>query len=263
MFGFHIGLSGMDLTEKDTAIEVEDLTFSYNNHDPVLKGLSFSVKTGEKVGLVGPNGCGKTTLFLCLMGFLRPLSGHIRIFGREMIKEGDFKWARRRVGLLFQDPDDQLFCPTVLEDVAFGPLNLGFKPKDAIQIAKDTLKALKLEGFENRVTYKLSGGEKKLISLATVLSMQPKVLLLDEPTNGLDEETYFRIIEIFNNLDLTCVFISHDMDFLANTTQKIFMMKNGKILSEDAKIPHYHMHAHELGRVHHVHRRLMINDGKE
>jgi len=178
------------MSQKDTAIEVFDLTFSYKNAYPVLDALSISVKQGEKVGLVGPNGCGKTTFFLCLMGFLKFSSGQIRIFGREMAKEEDFKWARERVGLLFQDPDDQLFCPTVLEDVAFGPLNLGYKPKEAIQIAKETLKTLGLEGFEDRVTYKLSGGEKKLISLATVLSMQPKVLLLDEPTNGLDEETY-------------------------------------------------------------------------
>ncbi|MFN3535066.1 MAG: energy-coupling factor ABC transporter ATP-binding protein, partial [Desulfatiglandales bacterium] len=220
-------------------------------------GVELSVGSGERIGLIGPNGSGKTTLFLCIMGLLKPSSGKISLFGKEMRSERDFRWARRRIGLLFQDPDDQLFCPTVLEDVAFGPLNLGKSPKEAEEIARKTLSFLGLEGLEDRLTYRLSGGEKKLVSMATVLSMEPELLLLDEPTNGLDEETYERIVEILNGLNLTCVFISHDVDFLLNTTHKIYMMQKGRILRDGEMVAHPHVHVHRLGSIHHTHWRLL------
>lgn len=249
-------VSGLDRA----IVQLKDLWFSYGNAHPVLTGTHLEVQRGEKIGLVGPNGSGKTTLFLCMMGFLRPLSGRIVLFGREMRSEKDFKWARRKIGLLFQDPDDQLFCPTVLEEVAFGPLNLGKSPDEAVEIAKRTLSFLGLEGFEERITYKLSGGEKKLVSLATVLSMEPELLLLDEPTNGLDEETYSRIVEILNSLNITSIFISHDVDFLCSTTQKIYLMKKGKILTDGELVPHHHMHVHRLGSIHHTHWRLVCEE---
>uniref|UniRef100_A0A7V4LCW0 ATP-binding cassette domain-containing protein n=1 Tax=Desulfobacca acetoxidans TaxID=60893 RepID=A0A7V4LCW0_9BACT len=125
--------------------------------------------------------------------------------------------VRRQVGLLFQNPDDQLFCPTVLEDVAFGPLNLGKSRQEAVAIARETMAQLGLEGFEERVTYKLSGGEKKLVALATVLAMQPRLLLLDEPTTGLDEATKHRLIHLLQGLKISYMIVSHETDFLNHT----------------------------------------------
>jgi cobalt/nickel transport system ATP-binding protein len=151
---------------------------------------------------------------------LRPQAGRIVIFGQEVKKEKDFVDVRQKVGLLFQNADDQLFCPTVLEDVAFGPLNQGKPPTEAIRIARETIERLGLKGFEDRVTYKLSGGEKKLVSLATVLAMQPRLLLLDEPTAGLDEKTKERLIHILRNLEITLMVVSHENHFLENTVRE-------------------------------------------
>jgi cobalt/nickel transport system ATP-binding protein len=161
--------------------------------------------------------------------------------------------VRQNIGLLFQDPDDQLFSPTVLEDVAFGPLNQGKSTSEAKFIAKETLRSLGLSGVEDRVTYKLSGGEKRLVSLATVLAMKPKALLLDEPTTGLDSETTNRLINILNQLDLAYVFISHDMDFIVQTTDSVCGLLNGRIVPEEEIAPHTHIHAHGFGRLPHSH----------
>jgi len=150
-------------------------------------------------------------------------------FGKMMHEEADFREGRERIGPLFQDPNDQLFCPTVAEDVAFGPLNLGKRPEGAREIVRETLETLGLAGFEDRVTYKLSGGEKKLISLATVLAMKPEVLLLDEPTSGLDEEATERIIQVLNRSSTSYMIISQDKGLLAKTTRCIYKMVNGKL----------------------------------
>jgi cobalt/nickel transport system ATP-binding protein len=240
--------------ERDSLIiNLEDISFSYSGDKPVLDHLSFQLRRGDRIGLVGPNGSGKTTLFHIVMGLLRPSSGRIELFGKPANEEKDFTAARRRIGLLFQDADDQLFCPTVLEDVAFGPLNLGKSPQEARDIALKTLARLDLSGFENRITYKLSGGEKRLVSLATVLAMDPEVLLLDEPTNGLDEDTERRITDILKALNLPCIFISHNLDFLFNTTDKIYPIANGKIFLDGALAPHPHIHTHRFGRLPHNH----------
>jgi len=188
------------------------------------------------------------------MGLLRPSSGRVELFGKPANEEKDFRAARRRIGLLFQDADDQLFSPTVLEDVAFGPLNLGKSPEEARDTALKTLARLDLSGFENRITYKLSGGEKGLVSLATVLAMDPEVLLLDEPTNGLDEDTEEKITDILKGLNLSCIFISHNLDFLSKCTDRMYAMSNGKISFDEALVPHPHIHAHEFGRLPHEHK---------
>jgi cobalt/nickel transport system ATP-binding protein len=202
-------------------IELRNVTFSYPGAPfPVFQDFNYQVLPGKNVGLVGPNGSGKTTLLHLMMGLLRPQTGSITIFGDEVKTEKDFMAVRQKVGLLFQNPDDQLFCPTVLEDVAFGPLNQGKAPAAAIEIARATMARLGLAGFEDRVTYKLSGGEKKLVSLATVLAMAPRLLLLDEPTSGLDEPTKDRLIHILNDLDVACLIVSHENDFLEHTVKE-------------------------------------------
>ena len=170
-------------------INLSDISFAYSGNATVLDKLNLQLYSGERLGLIGPNGSGKTTLFHIIMGLLKPSSGIIEIFGKQVSEEKDFRSVRERIGLLFQDADDQLFSPTVLEDVAFGPLNLGKSQDEARDIAHRTLDVLGLSGFEDRITYKLSGGEKKLVSLATVLAMEPEILLLDEPSNGPVFET--------------------------------------------------------------------------
>ncbi len=140
-------------------IKLEGISFSYPENGQVLKDLSFRLHEKERVGLIGPNGSGKTTLFHIIMGLLRPSSGEIEIFGKQVKEEKDFWPIRQKIGLLFQDADDQLFSATVLEDVAFGPLNQGKSVREAKDAAKETLNSLGLSGFEDRITYKLSGGE--------------------------------------------------------------------------------------------------------
>jgi cobalt/nickel transport system ATP-binding protein len=234
-------------------INLERVTFSYPGRPPVLNDLNFSFWAGERIGIIAPNGSGKTTLFHLIMGLAKPFGGKVTIFGRARREERDFAEVRRRIGFLFQDPDDQLFSPTVLEDVAFGPLNLGKTKAEAAAVARRTLSFLGLNGFEDRITFKLSGGEKRLVSLAAVLSMEPEVLLLDEPVNGLDTRTRLRLIEILRGLELSYILISHELDFLAATTNVIYTMENGQIrLDRDLQV-HQHIHAHPLGASPHEH----------
>lgn len=203
--------------------------------------------------MLAPNGSGKTTLFHIIMGLLKPDAGAIEIFGKSMKSEKDFEGIRPRIGLLFQDADDQLFSPTVLEDVAFGPLNLGKTKEEAIEISLKTLRFLGLENFEDRITFKLSGGEKRLVSLATVLAMEPEILLLDEPTTGLDMKTRSTLMSILQNLDMSYILISHEFDFLEPTTEKIYTIDNRKIIVDEEFHIHQHEHAHRLGAHPHKH----------
>jgi cobalt/nickel transport system ATP-binding protein len=234
-------------------ISLTDLSFSYSEGTRVIDRLNFDLHEGDRIGLVGPNGSGKTTLFHLIMGIQKPSSGRIELFGKPVEGERDFRSVRKRVGLLFQDADDQLFSPTVLEDVAFGPLNLGKSPVEAKETALATLAMLGLTGFENRITYRLSGGEKRLVSLATVLAMEPEVLLLDEPTNGLDDATEEKITEVLKELRLTFVIISHNMELLFSTTDRIYTIAEGKIFTDEELVPHYHLHTHKSGKLPHEH----------
>lgn len=213
-------------------IDLKEVSFAYDHGRPVLDRLNFSFFPGQRAGLVGPNGSGKTTLFHVIMGLLSPTSGRVLVLGRERRREADFREVREHIGFLFQDPDDQLFCPTVAEDVAFGPLNLGRTHDEARALVKETLASLGLAGFEDRVTYKLSGGEKRLVSLATVLAMKPGLLLLDEPTSGLDQEAADRIAGILVESDLPYLIVSHDRDFLSRTTTRLFRMDEGRLAEE-------------------------------
>lgn len=241
------------MENNDLIIHLKDVDFSYPGGTQVLDKLNLKLYRGNRFGLMGPNGSGKTTLFHIIMGLLKPDSGRIEIYNQPVKKENDFRRVRRKIGLLFQDADDQLFSPTVLEDVAFGPLNLGKSQEEAMEIAQKTLKFLGLNGFEDRITYKLSGGEKKLISLATVLAMEPEVLLLDEPTSGLDDKTKAILKDILSGLDLSYIFISHEIDFMAEITGSIYLMEHGKIHFDEEVHLHQHVHAHPHGAYRHEH----------
>jgi cobalt/nickel transport system ATP-binding protein len=210
-------------------VQFDRVDFSYAADRPVLADCSFCLEAGQRLALLGPNGSGKTTLLHLMVGLLRPGSGRIAAFGKARATEADFHEVRRRVGLVFQDADDQLFCPTVAEDVAFGPLNLG-KPRDDVRrTVSDTLQSLGLCGYEHRITYRLSGGEKRLVALATVLAMQPDVLLLDEPTAGLDEAATERLIEVLTRLPQAMLVASHHRAFLQAVTHGALRLRGGRV----------------------------------
>jgi cobalt/nickel transport system ATP-binding protein len=210
-------------------INIKNLGFSYPNGGNVFKGLNFSLKKRDKIGLTGPNGAGKTTLFHLIMGLLKSNSGEIEIFGKLRKEEKDFIEVRQRIGLLFQDSDDQLFCPTVEEDIAFGPLNLGKSHEEARVIVREICEKLGLSGFEERVTHGLSGGEKRLVALATVVAMNPECLLLDEPSTGLDEVSTERFLKYLKEYSDTYIIISQDYGFLKDVVDKIYRLKDSKI----------------------------------
>lgn len=207
-------------------IRLRDIHFSYDGRE-ILQGLSLTVAPGDRIGLIGHTGAGKTTICRIIMGLVRPDSGDVEIFGKLRAVESDFVDIRGRIGYLFQDSEDQLFCPTVLDDVAFGPLNLGRSPDEAKEIVSRTLEALNLEGFEERLTHRLSGGEKRLVSLAGVLAMEPEILILDEPTTGLDAETQERIADVLVSSDLTYIVVSHDHEFIARTAVSTALLRDG------------------------------------
>ena len=234
-------------------IRLNNISFSFPGGRPILQGLDLTLKTSDRIGLVAPNGSGKTTLFHIIMGLIPPTTGSIALFGQAMNSESDFAAVRTRIGLLFQDADDQLFSPTVLEDVAFGPLNQGKTAGEATRIARRTLAFLGLEGFEDRVTFKLSGGEKRMVSLATVLALQPEVLLLDEPTTGLDRSTEAHLVEVLAQLDLPLMLISHNAEFLDATVKNIYTMRDGKIVFDEQYHIHHYSHSHPRGREPHRH----------
>jgi cobalt/nickel transport system ATP-binding protein len=235
-------------------IELRDVSYTFAQASaPILHQLSFAVQD-KRVGIIGPNGCGKTTLLHLMVGLLIPDKGEVLFHGKPIATKDDLRALRKDVGFLFQNSDDQLFSPTVIEDVAFGPLNLGFPPAEAKEIAVKTLENLGLTGFEDRITHRLSGGEKKLVALATILAMKPRMLLLDEPTNNLDPKTRSHLIEILQRLDLYQIIISHDWDFLSHTTSILYKIDHGHIHRCEDDHVHVHRHVHKAGdHPHHHH----------
>ncbi len=221
-------MNSSDRTSEQLIFQLRSVSFGYEPGRTVLDDADFDLRRGDRLALVGPNGSGKTTLFHLMMGLIRPQSGFIEAFGVRRRGERDFREVRARVGLLFQDSDDQLFSPTVIEDVAFGPLNFGRRPAEARAIALRTLAALGLQALAERPTHKLSGGQRRLVAVATVLAMEPEALLLDEPSTGLDEQTVERLIAILNGLPQAIVVISHDEDFLSRTTVSRCRLEGGK-----------------------------------
>lgn len=211
--------------------EAEGLHFAYPGRPPVLAGASFALAGGERLCVTGPNGAGKSTLLHLLVGLLKPTAGSIRAFGAERRRESDFHEVRRRAGYVFQDPDDQLFCPTVAEDVAFGPFNLGKPRAEVMAIVDAVLGRLRLNPLRDRVTHTLSGGEKRLVSLAAVLAMEPDVLLLDEPTNALDEATTERLVEILLGLPQAMIVVSHDPVFRRRVATREVFLRDGVVVA--------------------------------
>ena len=211
-------------------VELRDVHFAYEAGRPVLAGASLRLLPGERLSILGGNGAGKTTLLHVIVGLVRPQAGDVIAFGEPRRRERDFWGVRRCVGLLFQDPDDQLFCPTVREDVAFGPLNLGRSREQARAIVAATLERLGIGELAGRVTHRLSGGEKRIVALATVLAMEPELLLLDEPTLGLDEPAYERLLEILGGLPQAMCVVSHDRSFHERLRTSAVELRAGRVV---------------------------------
>ena len=218
--------------------DVSGIRFAYPDRPPVLDGVGLTLDEGERLCLTGHNGAGKSTLLHVLVGLLRPSAGQIVAFGRERRAEEDFVEVRRLAGLVFQDPDDQLFCPTVAEDIAFGPLNLGRSRRECVSIVDRVLEDLGLMHLRNRITHKLSGGEKRLVTLAAVLAMDPKVLLLDEPTNAVDEPTTERLVEILLGLPQAMIVVSHDPHFRRRIGTRTLRLSDGRLETPHPKCRH-------------------------
>ncbi|MBU8920944.1 MAG: energy-coupling factor ABC transporter ATP-binding protein [Bacteroidales bacterium] len=220
------------MTGNKRLVSLRDIHFSHEGGRSVLSGASLDLFEGQRIGLRGHVGSGKTTVLHIIMGLLKPGSGVVEVFGKLREEEKDFREVRGHAGLLFQDPDDQLFCPTVLEDTAFGPLNQGYTREEALEISTSTLRLLGLDGFGDRITHHLSGGEKRLVSLATVLAMKPEVLLLDEPLSGLDPRSSERIVEILAGLTQAMIVVSHDRSFLESATESSLVVSDGSISAQ-------------------------------
>jgi cobalt/nickel transport system ATP-binding protein len=212
------------------SIEVYHLSYSYPDGQQALRDVSLKIEPCEKVALVGPNGAGKSTLILHLIGILSG-QGEVHAGGLPVVKENLGK-VRARVGLVFQSPEDQLFSPTVYEDVAFGPLYQGLPAGEVRQRVDHALATVQMEGYASRVSHHLSVGEKKRIAIATVLSMDPEVLVLDEPTSGLDPRARRSLINLLHDLPLTMLVSTHDMSLVRELLPRMVIMDQGRIVAD-------------------------------
>jgi len=216
------------------AIVVQNLSFRYPDKTLALQNVSFTIKSGECVGLIGPNGAGKSTLFQVLMGFLEPTQGIIQILNQDLNKKTR-KQIRKKVGLVFQDPNDQLFSPTLWEDIAFGPFNLGYNREEIDRRVEETLKSLGLGNLKSKAPHYLSFGEKKKAALATILSMDPEIIFLDEPFSNLDPESYadiLQIVQAYRKKGLTIIVATHDVDVLPDLVDNCILLDKGEMIAE-------------------------------
>ncbi|QBJ96106.1 ABC transporter ATP-binding protein [Rhodococcus sp. ABRD24] len=215
-----------------TAIDVERLSFEYPDGRQALDGIDLEIPVGERVAVLGPNGAGKTTLILQLNGVLTPSEGTVRIgtleLGRETVRE-----IRRRVGVVFQDPDDQLFMPTVAEDVAFGPANFGVRGGELERRVTEALEQVGMADHAHRSAGHLSAGQRRRVALATVLACRPEVLVLDEPSSNLDPVARRELADILGGLDTTLLLVTHDLPYAAQLCERAVIMDKGRLAADD------------------------------
>lgn len=212
-------------------IEAEDLHHAYPDGTVALRGVSFRITHGESVAIVGENGAGKSTLLLHLNGYLSPTGGGVRVGGYPLNRD-TLRAVRRTVGMVFQDPDDQLFMPTVFEDVAFGPLNLGLPPEEVEGRVARALETVGMGGLGTRPPYKLSGGEKRAAAIATVLAMEPDILVMDEPSASLDPRSRRRLIELLRSFSHTKIIATHDLDMALDLCERTLVLHEGRIAAD-------------------------------
>ena len=215
-------------------IHVRELCYTYPHGPAALEAVSFDVSPGETVGLVGPNGAGKTTVFLCLAGVVVPAAAALRLSGLDLRDASERRKLPCKVGIVFQNSDDQLINATVFDDVAFGPLNLGLPPDEVRARVAEALAKVGLNGVEKRVPWHLSGGEKRRVALAGVLAMRPEVLLLDEPSMYLDPRGRRELIALLPTLGGTQVIASHDLELVLHTCGRVLVLDGGRLIAEGA-----------------------------
>ena len=212
------------------ALQLREVHFNYHER-PVLNGVSFSIASGERVGLIGPNGAGKSTLLLHLNGLLHARSGQVRV-GSDLVTPSSERRVRAKVGLVFSDPEDQLFMPTLLEDVAYGPLNLGLSAEQAMRRAEGALQRVGLAGFAERTPHHLSDGERRRAAIATVLAMEPEIWVLDEPATNLDPRARRDLIGLLNDLPGTILLASHDLDLVLSVCTRCLLLDGGRVVAD-------------------------------
>ncbi len=224
-------INNFEMPEYDgDVLTVKDLHFSYPDGHAALHGVSLKLRSGDKIALVGPNGAGKSTLMLHLNGILGG-RGEIEIAGKRLTRD-NLPVIRAMVGLVFQNPDDQLFSPTVFEDVAFGPLHMGL-PEDEVRTRVEAaLEAVRMSSYKNRLSHHLSAGEKKRIAIATVLSMKPNLLVLDEPSAGLDPRARRTLINFLRELPITMLVSTHDMALVQELFPRTIVMDEGRVVAD-------------------------------
>lgn len=210
------------------ALAVSGLSFSYPNQPDVLRDVSLRVMSGERVGLIGPNGAGKTTFFLAVCGVLKSGTGEIQLFG-EQVNHGGF---HPEIGMVFQNPDDQLFCPSVREDVAFGPRNLGLSNEQVEARVEEALSKTGVLGLVDRAPHHLSGGEKRMVSIAGVLAMRPRLVIYDEPNANLDMRSRRRLIRFLQATEQTILVASHDLELILEVCGRVALMDKGRIVAK-------------------------------
>jgi cobalt/nickel transport system ATP-binding protein len=214
------------------SLRLEKVSYRYPESENAIEDLDIIIEKGERVALVGPNGAGKSTLLHIMAGLFIPTGGKAFIGGVELTKKSAAE-ARKNVGLLFQDPDDQIFMPTVFEDVAFGPLNMGLPEKEVIDRVKTAMKQSGVEEYSERVPHRLSTGEKKRVAIAGLLAMSPPTLLLDEPTANLDPQGRRDLVNVLDALDHTIILATHDLSVAFELTDRVIVLKKRKIFDGD------------------------------
>jgi cobalt/nickel transport system ATP-binding protein len=211
------------------AFSIRDLFFTYPDGHEALRGVTLEVEAGECLGLVGPNGAGKSTLLLHLNGLILPGNGEVRVLGEPVTKQ-NLSWVRKKVGLVFQNPDDQLFCPTLFEDVAFGPLNSRIPAGEISGRVAAALEKVGLAGFEERSPHHMSVGEKRKGSLATILSMDPEIIVLDEPSSNLDPRSRRELIRLLRAFPQTRIVATHDLEMVLQLCDRVALMGQGRVV---------------------------------
>ncbi len=211
-------------------VRVDNLSFCYPDGQQALTDISLTIYQGETVALIGPNGAGKSTLLLHLNGILRS-NGVVKVLGKP-VNDKNLRWVRSKVGLIFQNPDDQLFSSTVFDDVAFGPINMGYSRAEVRQCVARALDWVGMTGYEQRSPHHLSVGEKKRIAIATVLSMAPEILVTDEPTSNLDPGGKWSLISLLKRLPVTKIVASHDLELVQALCQRAIILDQGRVIAD-------------------------------